>query len=585
MKTKLLALLGAYKRALLPVFIILAALMAAAFDGQGVSIGLGNTLWWRTDGTAQNGSLSLQAKTTSQSTLVTSRLTGQTGDIFAVRDTNRTTNFFAVGGSGTITASSFIRLAQRQGWSAQNVAANGTIAAGGGSVIRYTGTSAGASLNLPTSPQDDQIVIIQDVGGVMSANPVTLVAGTSPLNIDGQATYSLNVSRGSWLLRYQSGGTWSVLFSPGSSSSAVRTDPAYGARFIRQWRIATKFPARSNSGNVANLGWFGDSWIQENFIYGPAQADLRAALGGNGGVGFFSLHHNSLIADGVTVGVGGASWTIVDGSSSAGAYGADGTHAVSNGTSSTMQVANFPNEKLRIHYVNQPNGGSWRYRVNGGAWSSAINTAGTLAFQVVEISGLTGTNTIDIDVPSQGAGGVIISGFVGLNSTGVRTHRLGNGGLTAADANSWNWSIVGPAIADLKLDACLVMVASNESNEDYDPNLFETQLVTLGGNLATATAGNTYPMDRIFFGPGDNGRAALYNFSLYDAAMYRAAVTLGITHYSTYMKQGPYRADWLSGPNALYRNEIHPSEYGGEWMWDDLKLEVPEIINNYAFGI
>lgn len=204
----------------------------------------------------------------------------------------------------------------------------------------------------------------------------------------------------------------------------------------------------------------GDSWVQGTRI----ATGLRDALGdyGHAGDGWLSVLGPAASSITGALFANSAGWTLIDGSSDrdpAYALGPDGHVIWTNGASETVTVTGLVATEahiLRGHY-----GGTWRYRIDGGAWTTVTDpTGGGQSF--VAISALADqAHQIEIDTTNN-SGVVAIGGIYSTRATpGVEIIRFGNGGVTAAAASTY-LSRLQQSMDLIKPDLVITILGTND---------------------------------------------------------------------------------------------------------------------------
>lgn len=189
-----------------------------------------------------------------------------------------------------------------------------------------------------------------------------------------------------------------------------------------------------------------------------------------GGPGFRGVEQDAYVFAGAFSRSG---WTFVDGSSTTSfpyGVGIDGKCIWTNGTAATASwTTASPATTINIHTMGF--GGTWRWRVDGGAWTS-VTSPNDSAFHVVAIPGLADTvHTLDIDTTGNTAV-VSIVGLDGVRSAGgLIVHKIGNGGLSMQRMMNWISYVAAPA-AHLGIDLVIGFTGTNDSR--YGDSTAET---------------------------------------------------------------------------------------------------------------
>ncbi len=195
------------------------------------------------------------------------------------------------------------------------------------------------------------------------------------------------------------------------------------------WRFRAALAGIREGGTTPlRVGLVGDSRAE----LPPLTAALMALLGervGETSMGYRKGKQRSIDAAGATLSESG--WTLYDGSSlGLPPYGCgpDGHALWTANPNATLKITH-PEPVDSYTIIHAQHGGSWRYRLDGGPWTSvAADASGSLA--TVEISGLAATgHALDIDTTGN-AGIVCITGLLTKRAGAkVEVYQLGNNSL------------------------------------------------------------------------------------------------------------------------------------------------------------
>lgn len=201
---------------------------------------------------------------------------------------------------------------------------------------------------------------------------------------------------------------------------------------LTQWRAKA---ARLKTGTTQQLKvtLVGDSWTEHSTIATQLMDTLRPEYG-VAGSGWINIAPEQNMLDGVGINKSG-SWSIYDLNTTTNqpiyGCGPDGFSASSGTAGSKINLSNLVNgDQLTIFYGNS--GGTFSYKLNGGSANNVVSSTSDNNVKSVIISGLTGTNAVEIEVIS---GTVAIHGFHLRKTTGsgVELNKCGNGGTTGED--------------------------------------------------------------------------------------------------------------------------------------------------------
>lgn len=235
-----------------------------------------------------------------------------------------------------------------------------------------------------------------------------------------------------------------------------------GRHLRRFWaRLAAHYAA---STTVIKLGMIGDSWTQ--FL--PIPQALASAFYNltntmqKSADGWISL--SGAVINGATSGPYGTTWSTYDpdtaGAAPTRGCGPDGLAKFTTGTAALWQFANAYGTQLTIYYWN--GNGSFRYRVDNGAWTTVAST-GANAHAKVTISGLAlGTHTVDIDT-TVNTGTFELHGLYAEAPArgGILFHQIGNGGARGIDYTNIKTHLTYFA-AEFDLDLALILLGIND---------------------------------------------------------------------------------------------------------------------------
>jgi hypothetical protein len=253
----------------------------------------------------------------------------------------------------------------------------------------------------------------------------------------------------------------------------------YGRHLLRS---SSAQIAKMDAG-VAGSQWViaehGDSWIAGTTIVPPLRVDLQDRYG-DAGAGFAAASSAGNAVAGVTRGSSGT-WTNRDNETSPVGRGPDQTSTYSTEVGATKSWQATITDARGLYLV-QPDGGSFKWRVDGGAWSSDVSTAGTLGCGYFDIpSQASGSHTIEIEVTVAGAAGVELFGVDHkiLGVIGVRVHQLGNGGLRADQAAAVPAVITEQALVALEPHLIAHTLGTNDDSANIAPATFGASMTDL----------------------------------------------------------------------------------------------------------
>ena len=349
-----------------------------------------------------------------------------------------------------------------------------------------------------------------------------------------------------------------------------QTEEAFGRASLRDWRGAL---AKSQQGTAAAVvAVIGDSWVQNDLITAPLRSLLTTAYG-NAGTGWISAVAYSGGAGaspptGFTLTKAGT-WSERDAFSDS--MGVDIQHANSVDDSApvgSMQLIGTMTD-VYIHYLKQANGGSFRWRIDGGAWTTvATANAGNL-FATEAITGLSNaSHTLDVEVVTASVAGVTLMGFdTRIGTDGVRLHKLGNGGADGGDYTDVDATIWQAGLTALAPNLVVLVLGTNDDSGDRVPSTFDANITTLITRIRAAM-----PLCSIVLvTPGRNGLAAgTYSTDYYVQVLRSRAVADGLACYDLYLAVGNYDEYGDADAMPLWANDSHYNLNGGQAAADGL---------------
>jgi lysophospholipase L1-like esterase len=211
-----------------------------------------------------------------------------------------------------------------------------------------------------------------------------------------------------------------------------------------------------------------------------------------------------------------------------------------------------PVTEIRIHSYAQSGGGSFRWRIDGGAWTT-VSTDGAAGLLVTTIGGLSAaTHVLNVEATVAGAQGLTMIGAdLRLAGLGVRVHKAGNGSSevldwVAVDAATWQ-----AGLAALAPNLCIIILGTNDKTAVRVPDAYAANLTILIGRIRAAM-----PLcDVLLLSPADTGDIKTYPTAAFDAAMRATAAANNCAMVSGYMGLG-------LNANAIARGLMDPLATG-----------------------
>lgn len=229
---------------------------------------------------------------------------------------------------------------------------------------------------------------------------------------------------------------------------------------LRRW--LAKLGRVKGGAEQARILLTGDSWT-EHLTIAEALTDVLFGSFGRAGTGWLSLDPQYYL-DGVT-GSRSGSWTLYDASVDQApptmGCGPDGHALYSTTAGDTLTLGNLVHgNQLTVFFGAQS--GSFRYQVDGGAWTTVTPSASGAAVQTTIVALSSGTaHSITLEVLS---GTVALFGFL-LRDTaavGVELLKVGNGGTTGSDWMQFAQEWIAPFASVLDADVTLQILGTND---------------------------------------------------------------------------------------------------------------------------
>lgn len=342
------------------------------------------------------------------------------------------------------------------------------------------------------------------------------------------------------------------------------TEEAFGRASLRDWRAAL---AKAQQGTAAAVvACVGDSWFEIDDLTASLRTLLQTPYG-NAGTGWIpasSVTGLSHVAPptGFTLTKTGT-WTERDAQTDSAGVDIQHIKSTDAATPATLQLTGVMTD-CYIHYLQQINGGDFRWRVDGGAWTTVATAAGAAAHATVAVTGLANaSHVLDIEVTNASVAGVILMGFdTRIGTDGVRLHRLGNGGATATNYAAVDATIWQAGLTALAPNLVIILLGTNDDSGDITPTTFNTNISTMITRIRTALP----RCDILLLTPGPNGLAAgTYSTDYYVNVLRSRAVADGLACLDIYLAIGNYTD---GNARSLYSNTTHLNSNGTQLVAD-----------------
>lgn len=293
-----------------------------------------------------------------------------------------------------------------------------------------------------------------------------------PLVVDGAGKVPVWLEGG---LLGATGLSAALIASLGLSNGTAPLDsvPSFGQKVIASdgrslWKFRAKASSLKQSGNVPlRIGFGGDSWSEQVRIP-AASSTLLTAEYGKSGDGFVNVGTNNLQINGVTFAKSATGWTAFDVSPDAftttaptHGCGPDGFALTASGATATATFGNLTATQITILSRNEV--GAFRYRIDGGSWTTVAVTTGDASVKSTVISGLSNTaHTLEIDTTGN-TGSVTLFGVLSERPTvgGATLFKIGNGSCKGAHYTAIKDEVAKFSSA-LALDLLILQLGTND---------------------------------------------------------------------------------------------------------------------------
>jgi hypothetical protein len=364
---------------------------------------------------------------------------------------------------------------------------------------RVYGKAASGTFELGISFYDRAGTLI---GSTVTGTPVTYSGGAGPITVNAtqlSGTHQIGVyvhrTSGSpdpfsifEMALYKGDYNPSLIAASPVPALVYATTPLVsGKRYLRNWRAAVGSVQASVASSSARILALGDSWTQRDDIYSVVRSWLQTAYG-DAGVGFVSAVQGSVRPDGWSLWARTGTWA--DSDAAVGSLGPDVMHTktTDTGTPATLSFTATTQELYLLAYQ-QPGGGTFRWRSDAGAWSSAISTDTTAGWNLFTLStGLSlASHAIDIQIVAAGSAGLTLSGAI-LRKTalGAVVYRMGNGGAAASDYSQVDATAWESGLTALNPNLIMLTLGTNDKTANVTPSTFATRIGTVIDRIRVA---------------------------------------------------------------------------------------------------
>jgi lysophospholipase L1-like esterase len=238
-----------------------------------------------------------------------------------------------------------------------------------------------------------------------------------------------------------------------------------------------------------------------------------------------------------------------------GGYGPDGAHASTTDVTASISFnSTLGVTKHILHYIQQPNGGTFTYALGGGA-TTEVNTNGALEYKTIIVIG---TAALNIVITVAGAAGVIICGCDVRNHVAGKSvlHKLGNGGATASRFTDIPSAFYQTAITALELDWAEICLGANDCYQSVSPSAFTGHINTIVARTLAARPNCSLAL----IAPGPNDFVGPLSIDNYADELYNISADARIPFGNMKLSFGTYAAALARG--VMNNDGVHPDLNG-----------------------
>lgn len=317
--------------------------------------------------------------------------------------------------------------------------------------------------------------------------------------------------------------------------------------------------------SVAKIGWTGDSWTEWPVIP-QAMANILYERYGKAGDGLlqFGIDGGGPAAatgqqmNGITIKKSG--WSIYDASATTVAplygCGPDGMAIFTTGATATLSYSNLVATEIIINYWDTS--GSFRYRIDGGAWQAVVGGGKNIASSIV-IPGLALTaHSVDIDTTGNNGVVSLLNLVAKGTGRGIEVHKMGNGSI-AADGYKKVLPYIGYTAKQLDIDVLFMCIGTNDARRNGGLALFELSLDAWVKEWKTACP----DMGIVLVIPSQG--AGNYNIPLTDIR--DATVRVAKKHSAEWLDFRAFMPEWAKSNTAgMYFDSLHLNDVGAKYL-------------------
>ena len=328
---------------------------------------------------------------------------------------------------------------------------------------------------------------------------------------------------------------------------------------------------------------FGDSWVNERQRLTKHLVTHFSQSSGLSGAGFRTLVESNGTTDHNMVYLPAYSgWNASDQSSDSIGLNISHLSGDTAGLSLNFYVKSAVDE-IEVHYLKQPGGGTFTC-YGQDTLLATIDTASevrTAGVSVVRWSPTVLPKYFRIKVSDPNSNGVAIGGVnFKTHSDGMRVHKIGNGGLTAAQAVAVDAEIWIDSLKVLEPDVFCILLGTNDYGRDVVPSQFKADVLELVRRVRLAAPN----VDIMLMSPADNGLTGrTFELSDYRDALIELCIEKDLNFIDLKEVLGDYAT---ANSLGLYQDEIHPNNEGGKLIADawmslvvEQENELPHLID------
>lgn len=281
------------------------------------------------------------------------------------------------------------------------------------------------------------------------------------------------------------------------------------------------------------IGITGDSWTDRKIIP-QALADRLYAAYGQGGDGWITLARGTEFCINDVTRSAFSNFTIADlddDDPDDPPYGPDGYRVDCVTSTGAISFTDIRAESLVLYYRDTT--GVFRYRVNGGAWSTVTGGGTNDPAKVTMASGLSTATVHTFDIDTTGNGTTVsLYGVRATGIEGVELSKCGNGGATAAEmASAASTATADFVLADIAPVAVVIICGTNDETQNVAAADFRAAMVSIASSWTQhATVSGV-----LFACPPQNGTLSAPSMADYGEVMQEAYAD-GIGEYINFAR-------------------------------------------------